>query len=144
MTAGLLLFKISSRWRSINISVAAYRLEQKLKQSMTRTLCGYCAQLSPTYNIGELDCKWVTVLQQKEKQQFLLQWRKTLFPLLSLVVVQLLYRVDDASPAHMICTKSVKRKIKKGPLMITIIKHIKKVIIKLWGNHTLHPMMPFG
>lgn len=143
MTACLLLFKIFSRWRSINISVAGHILEQESKYSTYTE--PYYTQLSPTYNFRELDCKWVTVVQQKKQQEALLQWEKTLFSLITLMVVQLFYCVDSASTVHKICTRSVKNKgLKKGPIiLITQLKNCNATIRKR-GNHTLHPMIRFG
>lgn len=65
MTACLLLFRTSSRWRSINISVAEGGGSQIRNKSQANT--SYYIQLSLTHNIRKLGGKWVAVLQEKKK-----------------------------------------------------------------------------
>lgn len=105
-TACLLVFRISSRWRSTNTSAAAHVSEQK---SHRPTMNIISIRLSPTYNIGELDCKRVTELQLEKHQEALLQ-RGNAALSLSVLILQLLHCVDDASTVYNIWSRAAKYK----------------------------------
>lgn len=111
-TACLLLFRISSRWRSINTSVAVAHIRTGIKKVTTTTFCASSIQLSPTHNVRELDRKRVTVMQQEKQQEALLHRRKILSSLFVLMVLQLLHCIDGASAAQKICTRKGKYYIK--------------------------------